>query len=254
VDVDGLIHYELGAEANRNLQGVYKQYIETAIAALRQGRIDEAEEDAGIALAADETKLEPDALIAACHALRGEEKEVIFMKEAAEKEGHRVEAFALHLQNYLELVPLQTWRASHGAVDAACKVAGVETRQRFEVPAALMPFLGSVLHEASILRAGSSFEVRCAEPDAAFLAEFVGLFSSNHLANYLARWGAGVTVDVVRNAYRAAKDPGSSSRVQGSLLDGYFSRLGKVLAAMGVLLSSEPSSYLGEPLHSPVQE
>jgi hypothetical protein len=243
VDVNSGVHYEPGSTANRHLQAIYEQRLDAATAALRQGRIDEAEEEAGIALAADETKLESDALLAACHALRGEQKEVLFLKDASEKDGHRAETFALHLQNYLELVPLQTWRAlSRGAVDAACRVAGVEMRQRFEVPAALLPFLSPVLHDASILRAGSSFEVRCAEPDAAFLAEFVGLFTHNDLANHLARWGAGVTVDVVRNAYRATKAPGSASRPQGSLVDGYFSRLGKVLAAMGVLWPSDASS------------
>jgi hypothetical protein len=110
VGVDGGLHYEPSSEAKQNLRRIYKEHLDAATAALRRGRIDEAEEKAGIALAADDdTRLEPDALMAACHVLRLEEKEVLSSKASAEDDGHSPELFALLVERYLEMVPPEIW-------------------------------------------------------------------------------------------------------------------------------------------------
>ncbi|MBI4626774.1 MAG: hypothetical protein HY736_26580 [Verrucomicrobia bacterium] len=105
IGVDGAVHYEPAKKAKRNLQNLYREHLATATTALRAGKIDKAEHHARIALAADERALEPDALIAVCHALRGEQKHVAFIRRAAVEAGHSADTFEVLTKTYAEMVP-----------------------------------------------------------------------------------------------------------------------------------------------------
>jgi hypothetical protein len=244
VDLEGQVHYEPAPEATRSLRKICNEHLNAATAALRQGEIDRADEEAGIALAADDTKLEPNALVAACHALRAEEKELLFMRESVEAEGFRLETFALLLESYMEMVPAEKWRMLRPqAIAAACEKAGVVARLRFQLPATVMPFLAPVVRDAVIRRNGGPAEVRCGGSDALFVAKFQAILERERRC--LRETSPGEAVEVVRNAYRAEKL--SSAPATASLapdLDDYFSRLGEVLVTTRVLW---PGSASGEP-------
>lgn len=244
VDAGGQAHYEPAPDARRNLQRIHRESLNAATAAFREGKFDEAERQAGIALAANDRTLEPRALISACHALRGEEKQVVFMRQAAEAVGHCPETIALLMKSYMEMIPAATWESvSPDATRAACAKVGVEAQRRFVLPTDVKPFVGAVLMNASISQSVDSFEVQCMGPDVAFLEEFLLLFKHN----YLATMSGGQAVEVVRKAYWTGKN--RRTRVSPPLprsVEDYFSRLGDVLVDTGVLGFVEKKSAAGQ--------
>ena len=126
VGLDGTLHYDPLTDAKQHLRNLHHEHLEAATAALSKGKLEAAEEHAGIALAADDSALEPDALLAACHALRGEEKQVSLLRHEAEATGHSPETFGLLLKNYVGMVPAKTRVASCcEAAAAACEKAGL---------------------------------------------------------------------------------------------------------------------------------
>jgi hypothetical protein len=241
VDAAGQVHYERASEATKHLRNLFREHIDAASVALGQGRLDEAEDKAGIALAADATKLEPRAFLAACHALRGEPKHVLVMKDSALADGHSPEGFAWLVERYVDRLPVEAWnKLSFEAVRSACSQAGVDLRQRFDLPRNIMPFIGPALRDAQVRDNGNSFKIRCAGPDAEFLGEFLRLFKHNLLATV----SAGQAVEVVRKAYRAEKGGYGRAMPPGSRgLDDYFNRLGGILAETGVLWALKQPGY-----------
>jgi hypothetical protein len=136
------------ADAKRNLRNLCREHLKAATDALRNGEIGTTERHAGIALAADDRALEPRALLAACHALRGAEKHVAFLLQQAESAGHSSATFGLLLKNYVELIPPARWDAlDFRAVQNACAPTGVEVWASFAVTEDEFRRLLPVLHQ-----------------------------------------------------------------------------------------------------------
>ncbi len=233
VGLDGAVDYERATDAKRKLRNLYREHLDTATAALRKGDIEAAERHAGIALAADDQAVEPDALIAACHALRGEEKHVAFMQREAEAAMHSSETFGLLLKSYVEQVPASVWESLSFEVTAsACKQARVDLGRRFELPIELSPYVDPVLRNALVSHTGTSTRILCSGSDVAFLEEFVRLFKHN----LFPKLTGGQAAEVVRSAFWG----GRSRRCRFApwppeSVEGYFLRLGEVLVETGVL-------------------
>jgi hypothetical protein len=233
VGLDGSVHYEPSTDAKRNLRNLYREHLEAATAALREGDIAAAELHAGIALAADDRALEPDALIAACHALRGEEKHVAFLRRQAEAARHSPESFGLLMKSYVEMIPAETWDTlSFEAARAACEKIGVNVCRWFELPLEVSLYVGPVLQNALVRHAGTSIEIQCGGSDAAFLAEFTRLFKHN----LLSKLTGGQVAEVVRKAFWGTRNRRSSLATwPNESIEGYFLRLGVVLVETGVI-------------------
>ncbi len=231
VDEDGQVMYEPIAEANRKLGAIYRTHLSAGEVALREGRLDDASRQAGIALAANVRALEPRALMATCHALNGKEKQALFLKQAAESMGHTPESFAACMERYAETVPSDTWEAlPFDWVSAVFTACGANVQRKFDLPTGVAHYVTMVLHAATICATEQSTEIACAGRDADFLMEFSRLFKYN----YLAKATAGVAVEVARKAYwldksrerRLTPEPEPS-------LDVYFARLRDVLVETG---------------------
>jgi hypothetical protein len=233
VGLDGTVNYESATDARRKLRNLYREHLDAATAALRKGDIEAAERQAGTALAADDQAVEPDALIAACHALRGEEKHVAFMQQEAEAAGHSSETFGLLLKNYVEMVPPNVWDSLSFEVTAsACRQAGVDVGRRFELPIELSPYVDPVLRNALLSHTATSVQILCSGSDVSFLSEFVRLFKHN----LIPKLTGGQAVEVVRKAFwgsRARRCRFASWPAES--VEGYFLRMCEVLVETGVI-------------------
>lgn len=174
VDGDGNPHYETSTDAKRNLQRIYHQHLDVATAALREGKIDEAELQAGIALAANNQALEPRALIAACHVLKDERKQVVFIHKAVQAAGQDSELFGLLLKNYLEMVPVEMWETSASSVESAlgiCSAVGVEAWIPFRFTEAEYHQFRPLLHEFRRQGGEREFLIVCKGIEAVLMSE-----------------------------------------------------------------------------------
>ncbi|MCX6878530.1 MAG: hypothetical protein NTW21_32655 [Verrucomicrobia bacterium] len=231
VDLDGNVHYEPSTQGRENLQRLSHKHLAAATAALSEGNLDEADREAGIALAADERALEPHALITACHALRGEVRHVAFMRRQVEVLGHNLETFGLLVRKYAEMMPMEsldtdTLESAH----AVSETMGVEIRRMFVLPLEVFPYVAPVLQEAESRQTDTSIEIRCCGPDAEFLLEFVRLFRHNSVPTL----SGGQAAEVVRKDFWGRR-PRRSRLVPQDNIENYFHRLEAVLVETGVL-------------------
>lgn len=233
VDEAGAVRYEPAGNAKRNQQLIHQRHLDAAISTLREGKFEDARRHAGVALAANDRALEPRALIAAFHALRGETAQAAFMRKSAEQAGLNGDSFTLLMKSYAEMIPATTWESlSFEAANAASEKVGVELYRRFELPSGLVPFVGPVLRNALFRQNKNSTEIQCGGSDAKFLAEFLRLFKHNFLSTMV----AGMAVEIVCSAYWEKKVKVSRiSTPWPRSVEDYFFRLKGVLIDTGVL-------------------
>ena len=233
VDLNGELHYQPASVAKRNLQRLFQAQLSLAIAALRQGKIDEAESYAGTALAAQDRSLEPRALMAVCHALKGEEKQLLFLRKAAEAANNYPDSFNVLVKSYLEFVPVVAWESvSFQRIVDVCQVLGIEVRRPFILPDEIVQFLEPILTQASFIRRKNGTEIRCYGLDASFLIEFQLHFKQN----VLSKVSAGQAIEVVRKSFYNARPRQCRLSPTAHSIDECFAKLGDILVDRGVLL------------------
>lgn len=211
---------------------IYRRHFDAAATALKEGKIDEAERRAGIALAANGRAVEPRALLAACHALKGEESRAAYLRRAAESAGHTPESFTLLCQAFLESLPANAWETLRFAdVEEICLRLGLSPRRPFILPTKVVRYLKPILGSALFSCKGSETEVYCAGLEAAFLGEFQVHFKHNLLSNAT----AGQSVEVARKAFWIERDRSLRKSPPPRSVEQCFAELQEVLVETGVL-------------------
>lgn len=174
VDEIGTAHYEPVGEARRNLRHIYSTHLRAAVAALRAGRFDDARQSAGIALAADDRAVEPRALIAALHCLRGEAAQAAFMKRSAEQATSDAESFIRAMESYLESIPPATWATAPLNVDqviCTCTEIGIDVWIPFSLTEEEFGRFHPILHQYRRAGGEREFTLWCPGVEARLLAE-----------------------------------------------------------------------------------
>lgn len=192
VDLDGILRYEPALVVGQQLQARFRQQLDIAEAALRAGELERAEKAAGIALAAQDRAVEPMALLAACHALRGEGAEVALMKESAEQAGHSSARFLKQVEGYLEAMSPPAWRhflPELPEIRLACDGVGITAWVSFEFSEEDYRHLVPLLHHFH--RRGNEREVivSCTDVEADILADWPVLSVAYNYAEAQMRHG-----------------------------------------------------------------
>lgn len=174
VDENGAVRYEPSSEARRNQNRIHLAHLGAAVSALHEGRIEEARRLAGVALAANDRAVEPRALIAALHALRGETVQARFMRKSAEQAGTNGDSFTLLVKNYLESIPPETWVNFYRNLEEileTCSKLGFEVWVPSRFTEEEFVWFRPILHQ--FRRAGGewSFVVSCPGNEAVLMAE-----------------------------------------------------------------------------------
>lgn len=174
VDGQGALHYQASSETKQNLHRISRVHLDAAVAALKKGDVDAAERNAGIALAANDQALEPRALIAACHALKGETKQIVFLRKTAEAAGFHAGSFNLLMKNYLETIPAETWEARKRNVEpllATCQAVGTDVWIPFRFTEDEYRKFQPLLHEFRRQGGEREFVISCKGTEAVLMAE-----------------------------------------------------------------------------------
>lgn len=174
VDEAGVVRYEPAGDARRAQQQIHQRYLEAAISALREGRFQDARRDAGVALAASDRALEPRALIAASHALRGQTAQATFMRKSAVQAGLNGDSFTLLLKNYLESIPPETWEKAELNVERVldtCKQMGADVWVPFHFTEEDFRRFRPILHQFRRAGGEREFTISCPGVEAILMGE-----------------------------------------------------------------------------------
>jgi hypothetical protein len=178
VDLAGEVHYEPVVMARRKLEAFSREQQAAVRAALRAGKLPEAERAAGLAVAADGA-LEARALQAVCCALRGKDAQLAFLRKSAGQAGFQAETFNLLVQREIEAFPWEVWQdLDMDNAYRACKSNGISFRVEFPIRADVRPYVLGVVHHEPVY---GEITIRCQGPDAQFMKTFIPLLGAREV-------------------------------------------------------------------------